>query len=176
MAGFRSFMKSLLYYLLSSNVESKISTSPPPTASYAEVTKSLAKSDSGTHGHMPGGPQVTTSTRPSRSARSENLIVFGLPEVDSLPDLKNSVDELLSFLVGKPIPISDMYHLGRWKVLTDVFVTPHPRPVVLKLLYIPLGPAASYLNCTQAQGLQVKGIFVHEDLSPEEQRKRRKLL
>ena len=119
---------------LTSKVESKISTSMPPIASFAEVTKSLANSDSGTHGRMPGGSQISTSTRPSRFARSENLIIFGLPEVDSLPDLKNSVDELLSFLVGKPIPISDMYRLGRRKVLTVASVTPRPRPVILKLL------------------------------------------
>jgi len=48
----------------------------------------------------------------SADKRAGNLIVFGLPEVESLLDLKKSVDELLKFLVGRSVPLNDLFRLG----------------------------------------------------------------
>lgn len=56
--------------------------------------------------------------------REYNLISFGLPENNSLLELKSTVDELLEFLAGSPIKVNDLFQLGK---------SGHPWPVLLKL-------------------------------------------
>ena len=41
-------------------------------------------------------------------SRADNLIIFGMPEVESLPAIKRSVDELLTFIVCKSVPLHDV--------------------------------------------------------------------
>lgn len=60
-----------------------------------------------------------------------NLVVFGLPAVGSLQELKSSVDELLRFLAGKQADLNDLYRLGRQSAAQSS--TDHPHPVLVKL-------------------------------------------
>ncbi len=90
---------------LSSKVESTKSSVLPPPASYSHAVRSPPNSAS--------GPSFNDGSNMSKNSRSDNLIVFGLPEVKYLPELKQSVDEMLTFIVGKPVPLNDLYRLGR---------------------------------------------------------------
>ena len=112
------------------------------------------------------GPKVTRIN--GAANRANNLIIFGLAE--SLPNLKKSVDELLNFLVGKSIPLSDLFRLGRCMKTSDSVPPGHPRPVLLKLL--------SAWDCRlilsvirKLKGFRVTGMYIREDLSPEERQK-----
>ena len=50
-------------------------------------------------------------------SRADNLIIFGMPEVESLPAIKRSVDELLTFIVCKSVPLHDV---STWVVMSAV--------------------------------------------------------
>ena len=79
--------------VLTAKVESCISTPLSTPVSFADAVKSPATLDSGTTGSVSGDLKVIVPNR------VDNLIIFGLPEVESLHDLKSSVDELLNFLL-----------------------------------------------------------------------------
>ena len=108
----------------------------------------------------------------SADKRAGNLIVFGLPEVESLTDLKKSVDELLNFLVGRSVPLNDLFHFGRRKKTSDSVVQCRPWPVMLQPLSswdrrLVLSAVRKLKGCT------VSNIYICEDLSPVERQKRR---
>jgi len=89
--------------------------------SYASVTRSSPQiAQARTSSPLSG------NSMPTYASRSHKLILFGLPEHNTLMKLKN---EILSFLVGPHVPLSDLYRLGREKSGT----TPPscPRPVLL---------------------------------------------
>ena len=89
---------------------------------------------------------------------------FGLPEVESLLDLKKSVDELLNFLVGRSVPLNDLFHLGRQKKTSDSVVQCRPRPVMLQ----PLSSWDRRLVLSavrKLKGYTVSNIYIREDLS-----------
>ena len=148
---------------LTARVETSISSTPSPPSSYAAAVGASVSNVSGFSGH-----------RVSRPDRAENLMIFGLPEAECLPDFKRKVDELLNFLTGRPVPVKDLYRLDHRKN-TSNSSTPtssRPRPVLLKLMSswdrrLVLSAVRDF------KGYSVKGIFVREDLSPEERLKRR---
>ncbi len=63
-------------------------------------------SNSGSSGSCPSGVSNSGAAQkkalPSRDRRT-NIILFGLPEKDSLEDTKSIVDEVFSFVVGKVV-------------------------------------------------------------------------
>lgn len=78
------------------------------------------------------GPEVTKFA--STSTRADNLIIFGLPEVESLPALKISIDKLFTFLAGKSVPLRDLFCLGHHRKISDSGPPGRPRPVLLKFM------------------------------------------
>ena len=54
--------------------------------------------------------------------------------MESLPDLKKLVDELLHFLIGRSVPLNDLFRLGRRKKTSDLVVQCRPWPVILQPL------------------------------------------
>ena len=148
----------------SSRAEASLSF-PPPPSSYAVAAREGFSSDSGTY-----GPKVTMIS--TAVNRADNLIIFGLPEVESLPALKKSVDELLSFLVGKSIPLRDLFRLGRRKKVSDSVPPGRPRPVLLKLLST-WDRRLVMSAVSKLRGFRVTSMYIREDLSPEEREKRR---
>ena len=100
------------------------------------------------------------------------MIVFGLPEVESLPDSKKLVDELLNFLVGRSVPLNNLFHLGHRKKTFDSVVQCCPRPVMLQ----PLSSWDRRLILSairKLKGYTVSNIYICEDLSSVERQKRR---
>ena len=76
-------------------------------------------------------PRVPTSY-PDRRL---NVIIFGLPEEDSLKKTKEVVDQLLHYITGKSVLWKDAFCLGRRKstASTSSMVPPPPRPLLVKL-------------------------------------------
>ena len=56
------------------------------------------------------------------------MILFGLAEMQSIVEVKSTVDELLEFFSGKQVEIKDMFHLGRYKQSATC-----PCPLLIKL-------------------------------------------
>ena len=144
---------------LTAKVETSISSTP--SSSYASVVRS-AVSNSGCSSSLEG----------SRLDRGDNLMIFGLHEAESLPDLKKSVDELLVFITGRPVPVNDLFRLGRRPKSSDSETPSRPRPVLLKLMSS-WDRRLIMSAVRKLKGFRLKGIFVREDLSPEERQRRR---
>ena len=62
-------------------------------------------------------PRPTYTNHPSRIdvriSRECNVILFGLPENNSIVETKSEIDEVFEFLVGKSVPIKDLFRLGK---------------------------------------------------------------
>ena len=58
--------------------------------------------------------------------RNLKIVLFGAPE-QSLFETGKSVDKVFSFLCGSPVPIGDLFTLGK-------FVEGRTRPVLVKLI------------------------------------------
>lgn len=110
----------------------------------------------------------------STHSRADNLVLFGLPEVSSLPELKESVDDVLTSLVGKSIMLSDLHRLGRSKKFTgaDNTSAPRPRPVILKFS-CPWDRRLVLNSVRKLKDYSIKGLFLRPDLSVEERKARR---
>ena len=119
-------------------------------------------------------PPLSGRPGASTASRADSLIVFGLPEAKSLPDLRQSVDELLTFLVGRSVPLNDLFRLGRLKQPDVPMASPlaRPRPIILKLASA--WDRRLVLSAVrELKGYSTKRIFIREDLSPEERQKRK---
>ena len=78
------------------------------------------------------------------------------------------------FIVGKPVPLNDLFRLGRRSQTSDsVSSSPvRPRPVLLKLSSA--WDRRLILSAVRKlRGYAIKRLFIREDLSPEDRQKRR---
>ena len=77
---------------------------------------------------------VSSSRMPRVIDRSSNIVLFGLPEGDSLADLKEAVDCFLQHISGRAVNFNDAYRIGR-RNSTDVSgpisSPPPPRPILI---------------------------------------------
>ena len=106
-----------------------------------------------------------SSRRTSKSeGRESNLILFGLPEFGSLVESKASVDEVLEFLTGKPIPIRDMFRLGKY--VKEPSSLTRPRPVLIKLCTA-WDRKLILLQKRNLLHFKIKRLFMREDVPPE---------
>lgn len=108
---------------LTAKVKTSISSTPCLPNSYASAVKAVASNVAGSPSH-----------RVSRLDRADNLVIFGLPEAEFLPTFKGSVDELLNFRTGRPVPVKNLYRLGRHKNTSEQSTPSRPRTVMLKLM------------------------------------------
>ena len=105
-----------------------------------------------------------SSRRTSKSeGRESNLILFGLPEFGSLVESKASVDEVLEFLTGKPIPIRDMFRLGKYVKEPSSLI--RPRPVLI--LCTAWDRKLILLQKRNLLHFKIKRLFMREDVPPE---------
>ena len=116
------------------------------------------------------GPKVTKLA--SAISQADNLVIFGLPEVESLPALKNSVDELLSFLVGRSVSLRDLFRLGCCRKISDSRPPGRPRPVLLKFMST-WDHRLVMSAVSKLKEFKMSGLYIREDLSPEERQKHR---
>ena len=111
-------------------MSSTVASGVPPGVSYAAATSSDSPGDS--HHPPVTSRKVYVSPRsfPSTDDRSCNVILFGLPKGRSLVESKMLADEVLEYLSGKPIPMKDVFRLGKY---VQPSASSHPRPILIKL-------------------------------------------
>ncbi len=148
---------------LKSKVNSNLSSVPVtvPQESFATVVKTSVQANA---------PLPNRDI--SNKERSNNLVVFGLPEVGSLQELKSSVDELLQFLVGKQVDLNDLFRLGRKSATPSE--SDRPRPVLLKLTSS-WDRRLIMSTVRKLKEYDHKRVFIREDLSLEARQKRREI-
>ena len=109
---------------LESTVTSTITSLSSDLSSFSKEASKLGSISSSQHMTSQLG---NSHARVSSSMdRSMNIVLFGVPE-QSLFETRKSVDEVFSFLCGCPVPIRDLFRLGK-------FVEGRTRPVLVKLL------------------------------------------
>ena len=119
-------------------------------------------------------PAATTSRSPSTAAtkhlqsteRGTNLVLFGLSETHSLIESKEIVDDLLEFLVGKPVQIREMFRLGKINHSSSAPCQSHSRPILIKLS-MAWDRKLVLLRKRNLKEFRIKHLFVREDLPPE---------
>ena len=121
---------------------------------------------------------IRRSTQPSWSSnRSENLILFGLPEA-SLLATKSDLDDVSNHLIGRSVEVLDVFRLGRKPNLPNAAADPstspntRPRPLLIKCANawdrrLLLASRRKLKNFTKYK------LFLREDLSPDECRSKR---
>ena len=135
-------------------------------STYAAVTSSTIPVPSAT-ASLSQVPRKVLSKPPfSSESRDCNLILFGLPETKSIVDSKEYVDEMLEFLVGKPVIVKDMFRLGKYDSSGGVRVSNRPRPVLIKLT-TPWDRKLILLCKRNLQNFKVPRLFLREDLPPD---------
>ena len=130
-----------------SRVSSFITTSPNPTS----VSPLRLKRS---------GNPINTEDRES------NLILFGLPESQSILDSKKTVDELLQFLAEKPVSIKDLFRLGKRTQSTSSTNATYPRPILIKLSET-WDRKVIHLHKRNLQHFRIKKLFIRADVPPD---------
>ena len=97
------------------NLEKLLSTSATSSQtttsnSYAEVAFSKPTLDT----TLPPARSLPVNTSQVFDSRAFNLILFGLPESNSILELKSNIDELIEYLIGKSVNINDVFCLGKF--------------------------------------------------------------
>ena len=82
---------------------------------------------------LPRLRQYTSKPPPSSESRDYNFVLFCLTENKSLVDTKESVDEMLVFLAGKPVLLNDMFRLGKYNSSSGSQGSHQPHPILVKL-------------------------------------------
>ena len=133
---------------------------------YADVTASTIPIPSAS-ASMSQIPQKVLSKLPfSSESRDCNLILFSLPESNSIVDTKESVDEMLEFLAGKLVIVKDMFRLGKYDSSGGARSSNQPRPVLIKLT-TPWDRKLILLRKSNLQNFKVSRLFLREDLPPD---------
>ena len=94
-------------------------------------------------------------------SRACNLVLFGLAENDSILQLKSEIDEVLEFLAGKPVAVSDVFRLGRYSASAK-----RPRPVLIKLATA-WDRKVILLHKRNLKGFSTSRLFLREDVPPD---------
>ena len=101
--------------------------------------------------------------------RKENLIIFGLEE-QSMTSTMESVQKMLNFLLGRTTVVKDLLRIGRFKKPNaEQIFSLSPKACYSKTIFYRCLVLSSRFNL---KNYEVKGIFVREDLSPEERKLR----
>ena len=99
------------------------------------------------------------------SGRELNLILFGLEETSSIVETKQSVDEILAFIAGKPVSIKDMFRLGS-RSSSSASTHARPRPVLLKLSTA-WDRRVMLFSKRKLKDFRIQHLFLREDLPPD---------
>ncbi len=102
------------------------------------------------------------------------MILFGLEENSSLSSTKSSVDEILQFIVGRPVGINDLVRLGRPKQQSDGGSSAlRPRPVLIKLSTV-WDRRLVLASKRKLKSFRISRLFIREDVSPDQRLNRRR--
>ena len=149
------------------NLEKMLSSSkpmpPPPSTSFAEAASKAPTNAAAILSTR--GPSVSSNISDSRAC---NLVLFGLPESDSILELKSDIDKLLEYLIGKSVKINDVFRLGKYSASSK-----RPTPVLIKL-ETGWDRKIILLNKRKLNEYSTPRLFLREDVPPN-QRLRQKV-
>ena len=141
------------------NLEKKLPTLCPPTqassASYSYAQAASAQPASSAPART--GPANDSLLPDSRTC---NLVLFGLPETDSILELKSEVDELLKYLSGKSVSVNDVFRLGKYSASSSK----RPRPLLIKLAMI-WDRKIFLLQTRKLRNYKTPHLFLRENVS-----------
>ena len=106
--------------------------------------------------------QRVSSKPPSPDGRDCNVILFGLPESRSIVD---SVDEMLGFLAGKPIPVKDVFRPGKYGS-KGALSSHRPHPVLVKPTTL-WDRKLILVRKSNLRTFKVPHLFLREDVPPD---------
>ena len=105
-------------------------------------------------------------------ARRTNIIVFGVPESQSIVHDKSKIDEILSYAVGRNVSVVDVFHLGKLKHSAEHLEVGtsdvRPRPILVKLGCAWIRRVV-LLAKHKLQEFESGKFYVRADMSAEEQ-------
>ena len=146
----------------------------PVASSFASVVSSGSPSDALSSSVV--GPPASVCARQHKesaallsrqsSGRELNLILFGLEETSSIVETKQSVDEILAFIAGKPVSIKDMFRLGSRPSSSSASTHARPRPVLLKLSTA-WDRRVVLFSKRKLKDFRIQHLFLREDLPPD---------
>ena len=152
-------------------LESKLSSflASPIQQSYAKATSAVSHAmtpvlspvASHSQSSLSGPLHKSTSKSSFQDSRESNVVLFGVPENQSIVEVKSVVDEVFEFLSGKQIQIKDMFRLGRLQQLSSS--SPRPRPLLCTVWDRKL----ILLRKTNLRDFHIKRLFLHEDVAPD---------
>ena len=115
-------------------------------------------------------PAQSTSSR--ADGRECNVILFGLPENQTIVEAKGVVDEMFAFLSGKQVQIKDILHLGRFRSPASPSSS-RPRPLLIKLCTV-WDRKLLLLRKSNLREFHIKRLFLREDVAPDHKLRQRK--
>ena len=154
-----------------SSVLDSLNTNDLSTNSYAAVASSFIPPSNVNSLPSPPAHKAPSLSHSAPDARDCNLILFGLPETESIIDTKASVDETLEFLVGKSVLIRDMFRLGKPKHFSSSPDQGRPRPILSTLWDRKLVLSRK----TNLRNFRIPRLFLREDVPPDHRLRLRKL-
>ena len=163
----------LLETKLSSVLDSR-NTNDLSTNTYAAVASSFIPPSNVNSLPSPPAHKAPSLSHSVPDARDCNIILFGLPETESIIDTKASVDETLEFLVGKSVLIRDMFRLGKPKHFSSSPDQGRPRPILIKLS-TPWDRKLVLSRKTNLRNFRIPRLFLREDVPPDHRLRLRKL-
>ena len=162
-------------------LESKLSSflASPNQQSYAKATSAVSHAmtpvlspvASHSQSSLSGPLHKSTSKSSFQDSRESNVVLFGVPENQSIVEVKSVVDEVFEFLSGKQIQIKDMFRLGRLQQPSSS--SPRPRPLLIKLCTV-WDCKLILLRKTNLRDFHIKRLFLCEDVAPNHKLRQRR--
>lgn len=103
--------------------------------------------------------------RSTNADRQLNIVLFGVPENRDASVWRHSVDDILRYLIGNPVDISDLFRLGRFNASSH-----KPRPILIKLRAV-WDKRLILSRRSKLKDYSQRGIFVDSDEPVEVRRK-----
>ena len=118
--------------------------------------------------HVTHSARLSSTKSPSViDSRACNLVLFGLPENDSILKLKSEIDEVLEFLAGKQVTVNDVFRLGKFSASSN-----RPRPVLIKLATA-WDRKVILLRKRDLKDFKTSRLFLREDVPPDHKLRQR---
>ena len=118
--------------------------------------------------HVTHSARLSSTKSPSFiDSRACNLVLFGLPENDSILKLKSEIDEVLEFLAGKQVIVNDVFRLGKFSASSNC-----PNPVLIKLATA-WDCKVIHLRKRDLKDFKTSYLFLREDVPPDHKLRQR---
>ena len=141
--------------------------------------KSLSAKAANSHSSRTAMTSPPATASKNDLARRANIVVFEVPESQSIVQDKNTIDKILSCAVGGDVPVVDAFRLGKQKHPTtdqSVESNSESRPMQTSIgqIRVCLGLQSCAACKHKLRDFEGGKYFVQADMSADEQAKRKK--